>query len=228
MKTPRPEKNKPAILHIPLGFVQYRYELFPQDVQDYITKIGNSLVPAYQRALSNSDLNKIPFQFYVVGRNDPLTLSLPNGTVVITSGMFDALENEAQLASVMGREIAHVIQKHHLRQFEESAQKRFALSLGRVDSYSHLNEVQADRLSLEYMLLAGYDLREAPRAWKLIAEKNPKQDEAITRRSSLMIALQDTYSQYNPDGARKNEEEFRQIANRLRVVLSEYQAKQKK
>ncbi|HEX8922911.1 MAG TPA: M48 family metallopeptidase, partial [Pyrinomonadaceae bacterium] len=161
-------------------------------------------------------------------RKEPFTIAQPTGTVIVSSAMFEVLENEAQLASLLGREVAHVIQKHHLRQAEESTQKRFALALGRLGSYSRLNEVQADRLSLEYMQLAGYDLREAPRVWKLIAEKNPEREDAVTRQSSLIIALQDTYSQQDVKGTPKNEEEFRRIVARVREAIAENQARQKK
>ncbi|HKR02435.1 MAG TPA: M48 family metallopeptidase, partial [Pyrinomonadaceae bacterium] len=190
--------------------------------------IGMSLVPAYQRALSDSDMTKIPFQFFVVERPEAFALSLPNGDVIVSSGLFDVLENEAQLASMLGRQIAHIIQKHNLRQWDESTQKRLALTLGRAGSYSYLNHVQADRLSLEYMLLAGYDLREAPRAWKLLSDKYPEQEETVTRQSSLMVALADTYSRQDFKGTRKNETEFRQEAGRVREAVAAEQAKRKK
>jgi predicted Zn-dependent protease len=228
VKTPDAQRNKPSTLRIPLGIIEYRYQLFPQDIQDYFAKVGNSLIPAYQRALPDSELTKIPFQFFVVPRKEALMFSLPSGVVVVTSAMFDVLENEAQLASLLGREIAHIVQKHSLRQWNESEQKRLAFVFGRTGSYSWQHEVQADRLSLEYMLLAGYDPREAPRAWKLIAEKNPDWDDAVTRQSSLMIALQESYPQQDSKGARKNEEEFRQVVARIHEVIASGQAGQKK
>ena len=228
LKTPRDGENKPSTLKVNLSLLDVDLKLLPKEIQDYVSRVGMSLVPAYQRALSDSDMTKIPFQFFVVERPEAFVLSLPNGFVIVSSGLFDVLENEAQLASMLGREIAHIIQKHSLRQWEESAQKRFALALGRAGSYSGLNHVQADRLSLEYMLLAGYDLREAPRAWKLLSEKYPEHDETMTRQSSFMIALADTYSQQDFKGARKNEAEFSQVAGRVREAVAAEQAKQKK
>jgi Peptidase family M48 len=228
VKTPREHEKKPSILKFSFSIADLDLRLLPQDIQDYVSKVGNSLVPAYQRALPDAELTRIPFQFYVVERKEAFTVALPVGAVIVSSAMFDVLENEAQLASLLGREIAHVVQKHHMRQAEESTQKRFALALGKLGSFSRLNEVQADRLSLEYMLLAGYDVREAPRAWKLIAGKHPERDYAVTRQSSLIVALQDTYSQPDPKGTRKNEEEFRQAAARLREAMDESQARKKK
>lgn len=229
VKTPRDQDNKPSTIKVSFNVADAELKLLPKDVQDYVSKIGNSLVPAYQRALPDAELTKIPFQFFVVERPEPFAISLPGGVVLVSSGLFEVLENEAQLASLLAREVAHIVQKHYLRQWDESAQKRFALAFGRAGSYSQVNHVQADRLSLEYMLLAGYDLSEATRAWKLIGEKTPAASEgALTRRSSLMIALKDNYSQSDFGGLRKNEEEFRQMAKRVHEVVIESQAKQKK
>jgi hypothetical protein len=229
VKTPHDQEHKPSTLKVAFSLANAELKLLPKDVQDYISKVGDSLVPSYQRAMPDAELTKIPFQFFVVERPEPFALSLPNGVVLVTSTLFEVLENEAQLAAMLGRQIAHVIQKHNLRQSLESTQKRLSLAMGRAGSYSYVNHVQADRLSLEYMLLAGYDLREAPRAWKLIGAKEQAAAEgAITRRSSLMIALRDTYSQTDLNELRKNEEEFHQMAKRVREVVAESQAKQKK
>jgi hypothetical protein len=229
LKPPRDQENKPSILKIDFGLGDIDFKLLPKDVQDYVSKIGYSLVPSYQRAMPDAELTKIPFQFFVIERSEPFVFALPNGRVVVSSGLFEVLENEAQLVALMARQIAHIVQKHNLRQWEESTQKRFSLVLGRAGSYSQVNHVQADRLSLEYMLLAGYDLRESTRAWKLLGAKSQTDDEvAITRRSSLMIALKDTYSQIDMNGLRKNEEEFRQIQKRVREAVIELQAKEKK
>jgi hypothetical protein len=229
VKTPRDDEQKPSTLKIAFSIVDADLKLLPEDVQDYVSKVGRSLVPAYQRAMPEAELTRIPFEFYAVERPEPFALSLPNGVVVVSSGLFAALENEAQLASMMAREVAHIVQKHNLRQWEASAQKRLSLALGRAGSYSQVNHVQADRLALEYLLRAGYDLHEAPRAWKLIADKVPAEAELlVTRRSSLMVALMDTYSQTGASGLRKNEAEFRQMQRRVREAVLEFQAKQKK
>lgn len=228
IKTPRADEKKPATLKVSFGIGDLSFKLLPQDIQDYLAKVGNSLVPAYQRALPEAELTRIRFQFYAVEYKDAFTAALPSGTIIVTSAMFDLLENEAQLAALLGRNIAHIVQKHHLRQMEESTQKRFALALGRVGSYSRLNEIQADRLSLEYLHLAGYDLSQAVRAWQLIAANDPESEVPITRRTSLMVALFDTYPQYDSGRARKNEEEFRQIAARIRQVMAENLASRKK
>jgi Zn-dependent protease with chaperone function len=164
-----------------------------QDVQDYVARVGRSLIPAYQRAMDDRDSNRIPFRFYVVQERTPNAFALPNGIVVVHSSIFDIVENEAQFADIIGHEIAHSVQEHTWRQQNFQKGKRTALALGSmvaavagkyavrdlfdlagaaiVNGYSRNLENQADRLGLEYMVDAGYDPREAPRVWKLMSAK---------------------------------------------------------
>jgi predicted Zn-dependent protease len=55
--------------------------------------------------------------------------ALPDGTIVIHTGLLATLENEAQLASVLGHEIAHVTHKHGYRGYRR-AQKMQWVALG--------------------------------------------------------------------------------------------------
>ena len=63
-------------------------------------------------------------------------------------------------------------------------------------------ENQSDRIGLQYMIDAGYDPRQAPAVWKLMAKTNGVQatnffwsshDNAPTRRSYLMNELKNNY-----------------------------------
>lgn len=164
-----------------------------QEVQDYVARIGRQLVPEYQRNLSETDPARIPFRFFVVQEKAPNAFALPNGIMVVNSGLFDVLDNEAQLAAVIGHEIAHAIQEHTWRQQEYRKGTRTALALGAAlaaaygvysvsdaltlvqaamqNGYARALENQSDRLGLEYMVNAEYDPREAPRVWKAITTK---------------------------------------------------------
>jgi Zn-dependent protease with chaperone function len=164
-----------------------------QEVQDYVSRLGEQLIPEYQRSLSPGDSNKIPFRFYVVQEKVPNAFALPNGVVVLHSGMFDVLQNEAQLAAVVGHEIAHSVQEHTWRQQQNRKGTRTTLAIGAaiaaaygqnairdslilvnaaiVSGYARTLENQSDRLGLEYMVNAGYDPREAPRVWKEMTNK---------------------------------------------------------
>ncbi len=166
-----------------------KFKLLPNDdVQKYVRAIGVSLVPQYQRDLPDSDPRKIPFQWYVVENKEANAFALANGTVVINSGLFDVLDNEAQFAAVVGHEMAHATQEHTWRQLNFHKNERMGLAIASAlaagygkynlsdafklteaaiqNGYSRNLEDQADRVGLQYMTAAGYDPREAPRVWK--------------------------------------------------------------
>jgi predicted Zn-dependent protease len=202
-----------------------KFKLLPdQAVQEYVGSIGRRLIPAYQADLPADDPRKIPFQFHVVLDDEVNAFATPNGIVVVNSGLLEMLENEAQLVAVMGHEIAHATHEHTWRQQQFHKGKRFAISLAGavaasyglssvadianlvnaaiVSGHSRSLENQADRVGLEYMVAAGYDPREAPVVWKLMAKKYglhatnffwSSHDNNATRRSYLMNELKNNY-----------------------------------
>jgi hypothetical protein len=171
-----------------------KYKLVPnEEAQAYVQQLSLSLIPAFQKALPPGDRDKIPFQCFVTQSRVPNAFALPNGTLVIHSGMFDVLENEGQLAAVLSHEIAHATEKHQWREREFQKKKRIALQVGAAvaaaygkynlsdmlrmidgairNGYSRYLENQADRVGMEYMTEAGYDARQAPRVWKVMTQR---------------------------------------------------------
>jgi predicted Zn-dependent protease len=173
------------------------------------------LIPQYQRDLPASDPRKIPFQWYVVENREANAFALANGTVVVYSGLFDVLENEAQLASILGHEMAHATQEHTWRQLQFHKTERFGLAIASAiaaaygkynvadaltltqsaiqSGYSRNLENQADRVGLEYMTAAGYDAREAPRVWKQMTKKYGNQPTDFFWSSHDNNALRRSY-----------------------------------
>ena len=215
-----------------------KFKLLPnKEVQDYVERIGQSLVPAYQKALPDDDPQKIHFKFYVIRDKEPNAFALANGVVVVNSGMITTLENEAQLAAVIAHEISHSTQEHTWRAMNKDKNKRTALLVGSiaasifapgldtvldlvngamVNGYSRRLEDQADRIGLEYMVAANYDPREAPRVWKIMSKKNgdlpntffwSSHNSNATRRSYLMVEIRDNYSQLNFNEMKKGNAE---------------------
>ena len=171
-----------------------KFKLLPsKEVQEYVQRLGQSLIPEYQKRLADNDPQKIPFKFYVISEKVPNAFALANGIVVIHSSLITSLESEGQLAAVMAHEIAHATQEHTWRQMNKDKGKRTALAIGgiaaaafgfgmvqnilqltlaaMVNGYARRLENQADRMGLEYMAAAGYDPREAPRVWKVMSKK---------------------------------------------------------
>jgi hypothetical protein len=71
--------------------------------QDYINRVGQSLVPAGSDKL---------YAFKILLNPIPEARSLSTGTIYISTGLLASIENEAQLAYVLGHEIAHVDKEH--------------------------------------------------------------------------------------------------------------------
>ena len=86
-------------------------------LQDYVNSIGRKIVPAYIRTLPIDHPDHIDFKYYLVDDASLNASAFPNGTVVIHTGLVKNMTNEAQLASVIAHEIAHVTQKHQAKNY---------------------------------------------------------------------------------------------------------------
>ena len=71
--------------------------------QDYVNRVGQSMVPV------NSD--KL-YAFKIMLNPVPEARSLSTGTIYVSTGLLASIDNEAQLAYVLGHEIAHVEKEH--------------------------------------------------------------------------------------------------------------------
>jgi predicted Zn-dependent protease len=140
-----------------------------ESLQKYINKVGQELV-------SVCDRSSIPYEFHVLDSPILNAFALPGGYIFITRGLLAELENEAQLASVLGHEIGHVCARHSVTQLSEAlgyqlltlaamaapgtremAPVTAALFQSITLGYSREKEFEADSLGLKYMYLAGYD-----------------------------------------------------------------------
>ncbi len=71
--------------------------------QDYVNRVGQSLVPA------NSEKR---YGFKITVNPMPDARSLSTGTVYVSTGLLSLVDNEAQLAYILGHEIAHIERDH--------------------------------------------------------------------------------------------------------------------
>ena len=72
-------------------------------VQDYVNRVGHSIVPKDSTRL---------YAFKVTLNPIPEARSLSTGTIYVSSGLLSLVDNEAQLAYILGHEIAHVEKDH--------------------------------------------------------------------------------------------------------------------
>jgi hypothetical protein len=96
----------PQADHIKLEGDKVRISLTLYDnplAQDYVNRVGQSLVPAGSDKL---------YAFKIMLNPVPEARSLSTGTIYVSTGLLASIDNEAQLAYVLGHEIAHVEKEH--------------------------------------------------------------------------------------------------------------------
>ena len=155
-------------------------------LQQYVNKVGRWIA-------SQSERSDLPWKFGVIESSDLNAFAAPGGYVLITKGLYQKLQNEAQLAGVLGHEIAHVVKKHQLKVLQKQqllnigagklsdllgkndklAKK--ALSSGAEISARSLDkdaEFEADRMGLVLATRAGYEAFGLAEVLQIIAQTN--------------------------------------------------------
>ncbi len=120
----------------------------------------------------------VPYRFTVLNSNILNAFAAPGGYIFITKGLLNQLTDEAQLACILGHEIAHVSQRHVIKEIQKSrmvdaAISPYAKAAAEKNKYtkqvtdlavqmiwkglSREDELESDKLGLEYARAAGYD-----------------------------------------------------------------------
>ncbi len=79
-------------------------ELDDPAVVDYVKSVG-------QKVASHSDL-KVPLHITVLNSKEINAFALPGGFMFVERGLLEAVDDEAELAGVMGHEMGHVVARH--------------------------------------------------------------------------------------------------------------------
>ena len=187
-------------------------------VTEYVNRVGQNLV-------RNSDA-KVPFTIKVIDSDEINAFALPGGFFYVNSGLILRADEEAELAGVMGHEIAHVAARHGTKTATKGEIMQLAtipvmilapygmagygiyegLNLAIPMSYLKFSrdaEKEADFLGLQYMYKAGYD----PNAFVSFFEKI----EAEERRHPGSIPKIFSTHPPTPDRVQKAQEEIATI-----------------
>lgn len=142
----------------------------------YLHDLGQSLA-------ANSHRPNMPYSFRAVNANYVNAYAFPGGSIATTRGILLELENESELAALLGHEIGHVNARHAAEKMTDGmlAQLGTAIAAAAVQSskyagyaglvsqlgnftsgallahYSRDNEREADALGMEYMVRNGYN-----------------------------------------------------------------------
>ena len=92
-------------------------------LQQYVNDVGYWVA-------SQSERRNLPWRFGVIDTEGVNAFAAPGGYIVITLGLYNLLENEAQLAGVLAHEIAHVVRRHHLEALQKTMKREFWTDLG--------------------------------------------------------------------------------------------------
>lgn len=171
----------------------------------------------------------------------------PNGMMQVWSGLLLRVENEAQLAAVLGHEIGHYLQRHSLERMRDMRSRASAAqfmgllgvvgALGQLATmagaaaYSRDHERDADQIGVVLMRRAGYDPRESPKLWSnllLETKANPSASEpsVLFANHPPSEERQQTLSGLTgSDTGQVYEAEFRAQLAPLRVMLLEDELK---
>ena len=158
---------------------QVRKEMGSYDdraLQEYVTSVGLKLAMVSERP-------GLPWHFTVADVPAVNAFALPGGYIYITRGILPYLDDESQIAGVLGHEIGHVTARHAASQYSKSLLSNIALigaavaapggpAIAQAGSsglgvlllkYSRDDESQADGLGVRYASKAGWDPAGIPR-----------------------------------------------------------------
>jgi predicted Zn-dependent protease len=146
----------------------------------YVAAIGKKLAIV-------SDRPRLAFDFTVLDTDLINAFAAPGGYIFVTRGLLEEVGSEAELAAVLGHEIAHVCAWHSIGMIQKQMGYGTLNTLGAIaagislgpealimvaqtanlftelylSGYSRENELEADHVGLRYTMSAGYDPRAA-------------------------------------------------------------------
>ncbi len=148
-----------------------------EKLQAYVTKVGNKVAAA-------GDRPDLEYTFTIIDSPEINAFALPGGYVYVNRGLLTFMNSEADLAAVLGHEVAHITARHGVQQQARGTLARTAAQVGGVvaavatgsgyvgsqisqvasiwaqtglSGYGREDELQADSLGAEYIRDAGYD-----------------------------------------------------------------------
>ncbi len=140
------------------------------ELSQYVADVGKKLAAVSGRP-------NLPWSYEIVDDASVNAFALPGGPIFITRGILGYLNNEAEMAAVLGHETGHVSARHSVNQMSKAQIAQVGLGIGSILSptvasaaqaagaglqllflkYSRDDETQADELGFRFMTKVGYD-----------------------------------------------------------------------
>ncbi|WP_337172446.1 M48 family metallopeptidase [Gemmatimonas aurantiaca] len=161
------------------------------EVVRYINVLGDSIARVV-------DDRSLTWRFNVVDQSDINAFAVPGGHIYVNRGLIEKTTNMSELAGVIGHEIAHVTQRHSMKQMAAAQRANAGLSIGCIlapsfcqgaagagvqvlaqagfAKFSRDDEAEADRYGVKYVTRAGIDPRGMPSMFRILLaerQRNP-------------------------------------------------------
>lgn len=162
-------------------------------INSYVSQVGKTLIPNVHRP-------DMPYNFQCVNATYINAYAFPGGSIAVTRGILLKLDNEAELASLLGHELGHVNARHSAEQMTKGQFSSILVSglsiaagnqgagLGQLtqqlgmlsqslllSKYSRDNEREADSLGNQYMVKAGFSTKGFVGLMKMLQSLHEKQ-----------------------------------------------------
>ena len=150
-----------------------------------VRAIANRIIP--QTQVFRPDARNWQWEVNVVSSDQVNAFCMPGGKIMVFTGLINRLRaSDAELAVVIGHEVAHALREHSREQVSQSAAANAVIGIGAaifgVDGaadlagaayesliatrFSRSHETEADRIGLELAARAGYDPRAGVSLWQ--------------------------------------------------------------
>ena len=216
-------------------------------LNDYVSRVGQKLAAV-------SDVPDLPYEFVVLNNSVPNAWALPGGKIAINRGLLVELEDESELAAVLGHEIVHAAAGHGASQLTRSdilgaggklveqaaATSKYGALINQgteygakawMASYGRNDELESDLHGMRYMSVAGYDPQGAVGLQRKFVElSGGKQQDFI---SGLFASHPPSQSRVNaniktveklPQGGVTNREAYQRAIAQIKKDVLAYEA----
>jgi predicted Zn-dependent protease len=178
-----------------------RFSLYDNPrLMKYVNLVGHALA-------LNTNRPEIEFHFAVLNTDEINAYAAPGGYVFVTRGAVMKMQNESELAAVLGHEMAHINERHVVKELNihgaegsataglarligggtESARVAFYQAVDKAmdmlfkSGYGREDEIQADKGAVLLCTLSGYDPSGLARYFDRISAEKGKATETIDK-----------------------------------------------
>ncbi|MFV0419190.1 MAG: M48 family metallopeptidase [Dysgonomonas sp.] len=185
-----------------------------------VQRVGRNIANAVETYLKSNgyadQVKDYSWEFNLVKSDEVNAFCMPGGKIVVYEGILPYTQNETGLAVVLGHEVAHAVAKHANERMSNQiateygtaavgaalsgssagVQQAAAVAIGLGSQYgillpySRKQELEADKLGLIFMAMAGYDPAVAAAFWQRMSQKGSSTPEFMSTHPSDNTRIQ--------------------------------------